>query len=153
MARAGINLAATSRFGKLGQGLRQETKLQFPSQCEVAFQTFFLTSDLLVEPGVLDGDRYLRGQSGHRTLMVFGKKSAPRMFQVQHPDHLVFVDQRHRQFRARFRVEPDITQILIDVGYQHGFPVLNGIAHQALTQGNVVFELYVLLKTQRKPVL
>ena len=61
---------------QLGQGLRQQAKLQFARQRQVALQSLFLAGDLLVEPGVFKRDRDLRGQRGDRAFVVVGKKSA-----------------------------------------------------------------------------
>src|ERR1700730_1973939 len=85
--------------------------------------------------------------------MVFGEKSASGMFQVQHSDHFVFVNQRHGEFRASLGIQQDVTRIFTDVGHQYRLPMLDGVAHYSLAQPDVVLKLDVFLKAQRKPVL
>ena len=131
----GHELGRNFQVRELGQRVRQQTKLQFARQRQVAFQTLFLTGDLFIEPGIFDGDRHLRGQRRDRAFVVVGKKSAPGMFQIQHSNDFVFVNQGHGQFRAGFRIQQDISRIFVDVRHQHRLPVLHGIAHQRLCPG------------------
>ena len=76
-------------------------------------------------------DGNLRGQRRHGALVVVGEKAAPRVLQIEHADHFVFVDQRHSQFRAGFRIEQDIARVLAHVGHQNACLVSRRIAHQA----------------------
>ena len=127
--------------------------MQFARQRQVAFQALFLAGNFLVQPGIFNRDRDLSRQRGDRALVVVGKESALGVLQIEHADDFVFVDQRHRQFRAGLRIQQDVARIFADVGHQHGLPVTRGISHQAIAQRNVVLELNVFLKAQREPVL
>ena len=45
-------------------------------------------------------DRNLGRQRGDGAVVVVGKESALGVLEIEHSDHFVFVNQRHRQFRA-----------------------------------------------------
>ena len=115
--------------------MRQQAKLQFARQRQVAFQALLLPGDLLVQPGIFDRDRDLRGQGRHCAVVVVGKKSPFGVLQVQHSDDLIFVNQRHRQLRAGFRIQHDVARVLAHVRDQHRLPVTRGISHQPIPTG------------------
>ena len=119
MARAGTNFAATSRCASLGLRLRQQAKLQFARQRQIALQSPFLALDLFIQAGVFDGNCNLRGQRGHGALVIFGEESAPRVLQIEHANYFVLVDERNGQLRARFGIGLDVARIFADVGHQH----------------------------------
>ena len=134
MARAGTNLAAISRFASFGRRLRQQTDLQLARQGQVALQALFLARNLFVQPGILDGDRNLRRQRGNGAPVILGEKSAASVFQVEHADHLIFVNQRNRQLGAGLRIELDVARIFAHIRDQHRVFVLRGISDQSLAQ-------------------
>src|ERR1022692_2868786 len=99
MARAGTNFAATSRWASFG---------------------FVCGSSRPCNS---------RGQSRHGALMLFGKKTAPGVLQVEHANHFSLVDKRDGQFGSRLRISLDIARILRDVGHEHRLLALCGGAH------------------------
>ncbi len=153
MARAGAELGRNFQVRQLGQGVRQQAKLQFARQRQVAFQSLLLPGDLLVQPRILNRDRDLRRQGRHRAVVIVGKKSPPGMLQVEHSDDFVFVNQRHGQLRAGLRIHHDVARVLADIRDQHRLPVPRGVTHQSIPHRNVMLDLYIFLKAQGKPVL
>ena len=99
---------ARGDFGVLQGGalLRQETKLQLACKVEVVLEALFLAGDALVEAGVLDGDGHLRRHGGHDADVLIVEISAPGVFDVEHADDLLFVDERHAQVPSGFQGWP-----------------------------------------------
>src|SRR5581483_7725416 len=138
---------------ELRQSLRKQAELKFARQRQVAFQAFFLTSDLLVQTRILDRNRNLCCQGGYRTHVVVGKKSAPGVLEVKHAKDLVFVDQWDRKLRAGFRIQRDIAGILADVRHKYRFFVLNCIADHAIASRDVVLQMNIFVEAHGEPVL
>ena len=146
-------LRADFEIRNLRLGMRQQPELQFARQRQIALQTLLLPGNLLVQPRVLDRNRNLRRQRGQRALVIFGEISAARMLQIEHADHFFLVDQRHRQFRARLRIQQDVARILAHIRNQHRFLALRGISHQSASKRDVVLQVQTLLEAQREAVL
>ena len=123
MVRAGTNFAATSRWANFGASAAAAS-LQFAGEGKIAFQPAFLPLNLFIQPRVFEGDGNLRRERRHGALVLFGKESAPRVFQVEHPNDFVFVDQRDGQLRARLRIGLDIASIFGNIGHQHSLLTL-----------------------------
>src|SRR5882757_2082294 len=145
-------LRADLKIRNLRPGVGQQPKLQLMRERQIAFEALLLFGDLLVEPGVLDRNRYLRCKCREGTLVIFGEISATGVLEIENSDHLFLVDERHRQLRPRFRIQQNVARIFADVRDQHRFFALGRIAYQSATNRNVVLEVESLLKTQRKTV-
>ncbi len=113
------------------QLLRQQAELQLARQRQVLLQALLLPRDALVQRRVLDGDGHLRRHGGHDANVVFVEVIAAGVLDVEHADHLVFVDQRNAKLGAGLGIGLDVARIFADIGHQHGLPVLRGIADQA----------------------
>src|SRR5579864_6829366 len=85
--------------------------------------------------------------------MIVGEKSSSRVLEVQHSDHFILVDQRHRQLRPRLRIPSNVSRILIDVWNQYRLAVLPRITHHSPAQRNFVFELNIFLEALRETML
>src|SRR6516164_7127652 len=136
-----------------GKGRRQQSELKLPRHRQVLLQPSLLLGNLLVELGILDGDRNLGGQGGHGPLVIIGKEAAARVLEVKYTNNLILVHQGYRQLRAGFRIERDVARILGDVSHQNGFLVLDGITHDTLSDRDVVLALNIFAKAQGEAVL
>ncbi len=137
----------------MGSDWRQKPELQLARHRQIALQALFLKGDLFVEPRILNRNRNLRRQCGYGAFVIVGEKAATRVFEVQHSNHFVLVDQRHRQFGAGLRIRLDIARVLVHVGHQNRLLMLRGVTHDASAQWDFVFELDVLLEALREAVL
>src|SRR5260221_13345568 len=81
--------------------MRQQAKLKFARQCQIALQALLLTGNLLVQTRVFNGDGELRCQRGQGALVILGEIAAARMLDVDNSDDFLLVDQRKRQFTSR----------------------------------------------------
>ena len=85
--------------------------------------------------------------------MIFGKKTATRVLQVEHTDHCALVDQRNHQLRPRLRIELDVARIAGHIGHQHRLAIARRIAHQAIADRDVVLDLHALVEAHREAML
>ena len=76
----------------LRKRMRQQTKLEFARQREIAFQPPFLPRNLLIQARVFDGDRKLRRQCGQGSLVIFSEVTAAGMLQIEYSNYFLLVD-------------------------------------------------------------
>ena len=148
-----MNLAAISRFDSLGRRLRQQAILQFTRQGQIPLQAFFLAFNFFVKPGILQSNGNLRCQRRHGSPVVVGEESPASVFQVENSNDFVFVNQRHGQFGAGFRVHQNVARVFGYIRNQYRLLVLRGITHDSKPERAVILQLDVFPKAQRKTML
>src|SRR5215472_1217426 len=140
------------RSGQAGGGRRQEMVLHFTRHRQFAFHALLFTGNALVQTRILDRNGHLCGQRAHGAEMIFREITSARVLQVQNADHLILVNQRHAQLRARLGIGFDVAGIAGDIGRQHRLFALRRCANQAATDRYVMLELNALLEAYGKPV-
>src|SRR5229473_1292454 len=78
----------------------QETQLYVARHVEIVLQTLFLLRHPAIQPRVLDSHRNLRGEGYQGPLVILVEVVDLDVLQVEHPDHLALIEQRHRHLRA-----------------------------------------------------
>jgi len=97
---------------------------------------------------ILKRDRNLRRECGHGPLVLFGKEAAAGVLQIEHANHLAFVNEWDGQLRAGFRIGLDVARIFANVGHEHGLFAFGGCAYESASERNLVFQMNVLVKAQ-----
>ncbi len=133
--------------------MRQQAKLKFARQRQIAFQPLLLPGNLLVQARVFNCDRKLRGERGQGPLVILGEIAAACVLQIEDADYSFLVDQRNRQFRARLRIHRDVAVTLGNIRHQDCFLGLRGKSHHAAAHRDVVLQMQSFLEALREPVL
>ena len=84
--------------------------------------------------------------------MVFSEIAPARVLKIKNANYLVLIYKRNAKLRARFRVGFDITRVAGDIRGKHRLFALRRGTHQATTDGNVMLDVNIFFKTDRKTV-
>ncbi len=135
----------------LRRAVRQQAQLHLSRHLQVLLQPLLLLRDPLVQPRVFNRDRDLRGQRRQRALMVLVEGVRAGMLKLKHADDAVFINKRHDQLRACFRVFHVVASILADVRYMHQPPFRDRHAHQPSTDRQPLISVHRLPESRCEP--
>ena len=155
-------------FEPPGRPRRQERCLHALREANFLFQTHLVGSYLVVQPGVLDGDRGLCREQRQDLHVAFAEGIELGTLEVQHADAAVLQKERDRQLRAHIFDHLDVARIQRHVRNQDDFLVEGGVPDQTLAEpyprdlhplpvlhGELDLQLVVLVEEQdaQRPVI